>query len=208
MDQTTETIPKAPQEAPKNNFIKEVVSYAAIALLVVLPIRIWIAQPFVVNGGSMDTTFANGEYLIVDEITYRFNEPERGDVIIFKYPQDTSKYFIKRVIGLPGETVSVKNDIVTVTNSKYPKGIVLHEPYINSTSFLNRTTTLGGDEYFVMGDNRGVSSDSRVWGPLPKEDIIGRPLVRLLPFSRINFLPGIFASSTIENITSTSPLTQ
>lgn len=192
-------------EQPKSSFIKETLSYAAIALLVVLPIRIWIAQPFVVNGGSMDSTFADGEYLVVDEISYQFNEPQRGDVLIFKYPQDPSKYFIKRLIGLPGETVMVKNDVVTIINAENPKGIVLNEPYIHSRSFLTKTQTLGKDEYFVMGDNRAVSSDSRVWGPLPKEDVIGRPLVRLLPLSRIDFLPGVFASTSIARTATTSP---
>ena len=199
MEPTNESVPPVlqPSHVPKSSFIKETVSYIVIAIIVVFPIRMWVAQPFVVNGGSMDTTFADGEYLIVDEVTYRFNEPERGDVLIFKYPQDTSKYFIKRLIGLPGETVMVRNDVVTITNSENPKGLVLTEPYIHTASFLNRTITLGSDEYFVMGDNRGVSSDSRVWGPLPKKDIIGRPLIRLLPISRADILPGVIASSSI-----------
>lgn len=197
MEPTHETAPVV--EKPKNNFIKETITYIIIAVVVVFPIRMWVAQPFVVNGGSMDVTFADGEYLVVDELSYRFNEPQRGDVLIFKYPQDTSKYFIKRLIGLPGETVMVKNDVVTIINTEHPKGIVLNEPYIHTASFLNRTMTLGTDEYFVMGDNRGVSSDSRVWGPLPKKDLIGRPLVRLLPLSRISYLPGEIASSSILN---------
>lgn len=201
MDQTTDTT-HGTQNTPvpptkKSSFIKETLSYAAIALFIVVPIRMWVAQPFVVNGASMDVTFADGEYLVVDEISYRFNEPERGDVLIFKYPQDPSKYFIKRLIGLPGETVIVKNDVVTIVNAEHPNGVVLKESYIHTPSFLTRTMTLGADEYFVMGDNRGVSSDSRVWGPLPKNDVIGRPLVRLLPLSKIDFMPGVVASSTI-----------
>ncbi|HEY0908566.1 MAG TPA: signal peptidase I [Candidatus Paceibacterota bacterium] len=191
-----QTAPIAEQK-PKNSFIKETLWYAAIAILVVVPIRLWIAQPFMVSGASMDSTFADGEYLVVDEVTYRFNEPQRGDVVIFKYPQDTSKFFIKRLIGLPGETVIVRDDVVTIKNAEHPKGIVLNEPYIHSTSFLTKTLTLGEDEYFVMGDNRGVSSDSRVWGALPKSDIIGRPFVRLLPINRLDFFPGVVASSTI-----------
>jgi signal peptidase I len=150
----------------------------------------WVAQPFVVNGGSMDTTFANGEYLIVDELSYRFEEPARGDVIVFKYPIDPKKYFIKRIIGLPGETVSVKDQVVTITNTENPKGMVLKENYIHSQTFGNIKTTLKADEYFVMGDNRLVSSDSRFWGNLPKKNITGRPILRLLPYTRINYLPG------------------
>lgn len=181
----------------KSSFWRELVTYAAVALVVVVPVRYWIAQPFVVNGSSMDTTFRDGEYLIVDEVTYRLHEPERGDVLIFKYPQDTSKYFIKRLIGLPGETVVVKSDSVTIINKGHPQGVELNEPYIHSRTFGNLTTTLGPDEYFVMGDNRLVSSDSRVWGPLPREDLIGRPIVRLLPPGRMDYLPGEVASSTI-----------
>ncbi|MBX4209412.1 signal peptidase I [Candidatus Parcubacteria bacterium] len=181
----------------KNSFWKELVSYALFAFVIVVPVRLWIAQPFVVNGASMDTTFRDGEYLIVDEMTYRFREPERGDVLIFKYPQDTSKYFIKRLIGLPGETVDVKSDSVTIINKEHPEGILLNEPYIHSRTFGNLRITLSPDEYFVMGDNRLVSSDSRIWGPLPKSDIVGRPIVRLLPFNRVDYLPGEVASSTI-----------
>lgn len=186
-----------PTQAQKSSFFKELITYAVIALVIVVPVRMWIAQPFVVSGSSMDTTFKDGEYLIVDEITYRFKEPARGDVLIFKYPQNPSKYFIKRLIGLPGETVTVKNDVVTIINTDHPQGIALNEPYINSKTFGDVNITLSDDEYFVMGDNRLVSSDSRVWGPLPKEDLIGRPIIRLLPFSRIDLVPGAYASSTL-----------
>jgi len=192
MDTTNETGGKK-----KVGLLKEVAKYALFALLVVLPVRTWIAQPFVVNGASMDQTFKDGQYLIVDEISYRFKEPERGDVLIFKYPQDPSKYFIKRLIGLPGEKVIVRNDSVTVENAEHPEGIVLNEPYTGSRTLGNTSLILGKEEYFVMGDNRVVSLDSRVWGVLPKSDIIGRPVLRLLPFSQIGTFPGAVASSTI-----------
>ncbi|MDO8579276.1 MAG: signal peptidase I [bacterium] len=180
------------------SFWKEIVYYIIFALLIVIPIRVWIAQPFIVNGSSMDSTFLDGEYLIVDELSYRFREPERGAVLIFKYPEDPSKYFIKRLIGLPGETIDIKSDMVTITNEKNPLGIVLNEPYIYSRSLGDGRITLDSDEYFVMGDNRMVSSDSRVWGPLPKSDLVGRPFIRLLPITKIDFFPGAVASSTIE----------
>jgi len=179
------------------SFLKDFLKYAIIALIIVVPIRMWVAQPFVVNGSSMDDTFKNGQYLVVDEISYRFHEPNRGDVIIFRYPKDPSKYFIKRLIGLPGETITVNNDSVSIKNSEHPEGIVIFEPYIGSRTFGNVTLTLEKDEYFVMGDNRVVSSDSRSWGPLPKEDIIGRPLFRLLPLSNLSLFPGKVATSTI-----------
>lgn len=195
MDTSPEIQPTA--ETKKTSFWKELFSYALFAVIIVVPIRVWVAQPFIVRGSSMDTTFLDSQYLVVDEITYRFHEPERGDVLIFKYPLDTSKYFIKRLIGLPGETVVVKSDSVSIINTEHPKGILLNEPYIHSRTFGNITTTLGPGEYFVMGDNRMVSSDSRVWGVLPKSDIVGRPIVRLLPLDKIDYLPGEVASSTI-----------
>ncbi len=181
----------------KSNVIKETIIYAIVAAAIVFPIRFWIAQPFVVNGPSMDSTFHDGEYLIVDQISYRFNEPERGDVLIFKYPENPSKYFIKRLIGLPGETVVVRNDVVTIINKDHPEGVTLSEPYINSKSFITKTLTLGPEEYFVMGDNRGVSSDSRVWGALPREDLVGRPIARLLPLTEVDLLPGKVSSTSI-----------
>ncbi|MFA6158279.1 MAG: signal peptidase I [Candidatus Paceibacterota bacterium] len=181
----------------KETLLKEVLKYALFALIIVLPVRTWIAQPFVVNGGSMDDTFKDGQYLIVDEISYRFKSPERGDVLIFRYPEDTSKYFIKRLIGLPGETVIVKNDSVTIENAEYPAGIALNEPYTGSRTLGNTSVTLGTDEYFVMGDNRIVSLDSRAWGALPKSDIIGRPVLRLLPFGKMGTFPGAVASSSM-----------
>lgn len=184
-------MPMEPNENKKGAFWKELLKYAVMAIVIVIPIRTWIAQPFIVNGSSMDTTFKDGEYLIVDEISYRFKAPERGDVLIFKYPNDPSKYFIKRLIGLPGETVTVTNDSVTVN------GVTINEPYLHSQTYGNNTWRLSDDQYFVMGDNRIVSSDSRVWGPLPKEDLIGRPIVRLLPLTRLGILPGTVASSTI-----------
>jgi signal peptidase I len=195
MDTSTET-----KIEKKQSLMKEVIKYALFALIVVLPIRTWIAQPFVVSGGSMDNTFKDGQYLIVDEISYRFKDPERGDVLIFKYPEDTSKYFIKRLIGLPGEKVIVSNDSVIVMNESYPKGIALTESYTGSRTLGNTSVTLGEGEYFVMGDNRLVSLDSRVWGVLPKEDIIGRPVLRLLPVSQIGTFPGAIASSSMTAV--------
>lgn len=190
-----------PYTLPMKNssFLKEVIFYALFALLIVIPVRTWIAQPFIVNGSSMDPTFIDGEYLIVDEISYRFENPARGDVVIFKYPEDPSKYFIKRLIGLPGETISVKSDSVVITNTENPSGLVLNEPYINSRTFGNTDVTLASNEYFVMGDNRLVSSDSRVWGPLSRDAIIGRPFVRLLPITKIKLFPGKMINETTEN---------
>ena len=183
----------APEPKKEGGLFGEVVRFGLLALLIVLPIRIFIAQPFIVSGESMEETFHSGEYLIVDQLSYRFEEPERGDVVIFKYPVDPSKYFIKRIIGLPGETVRISGTSITITSIDNAEGIVLEEPYINDMHDNPLSaTTLKDDEYFVMGDNRDRSSDSRIWGTLPRENIIGRAYVRLSPFSRIELLPGAY----------------
>lgn len=172
--------------------LTEIVRFAIIALIIVLPIRIFIAQPFIVSGASMVDTFHNNEYLIVDQLTYRFEDPDRGDVVIFRYPRDPSKFFIKRVIGLPGDTLSIDGDVVTVTNETYPDGFVLPEPYVYSTMDSYLTVTLGPGEYFVMGDNRNASSDSRSWGTLDEGNIVGRALIRLFPVADAGVLPGAY----------------
>lgn len=196
-NQTEETLtPETAQnETPpkKENAIVEIIRFSVIALLIVVPVRMFIAQPFIVSGASMQETFHTGEYLIVDQLSYHFNEPRRGDVIVFRYPKDPSKFFIKRVIGLPGETIDIKDAVVTIYNDEHQDGIILDEPYIKSmTPIKELKEKLGEREYFVMGDNRDESSDSRMWGVLPEERIIGRAFLRLFPFSDIGVLPGFF----------------
>ncbi len=174
----------------------EIVNFALIALIIVLPIRWFIAQPFIVSGASMENTFHNNEYLIVDQLNYRFNSPERGEVIIFRYPNDPSKFFIKRIIALPGETIYIDGSEVVVFNEENPDGLLLEEPYIASMeNYTNQTTILGEDEYFVMGDNRDHSSDSRSWGALNKDKIIGRAFIRLFPPADFSILPGNYTNN-------------
>lgn len=172
--------------------LKEILLFVFLAVVIVVPVRLFIAQPFVVDGESMFPTFTNGDYLIVDELTYRFNEPERGDVVVFKYPGDPKVFYIKRIIGLPGEIVSIDRGQVTVTKVDGTQ-MVLPEPYVmTEDATYNVDTALGTDQYFVMGDNRPKSSDSRVWGALPKDHIMGRAFIRLLPPSNIGLMPGDF----------------
>ncbi len=181
-------------ETGKEKFTKqsfwELVRFALIAIIIVIPIRIFIAQPFIVSGSSMVPTFENGQYLIVDEISYRLNNPQRDDVVVFRYPNDTTKFFIKRIIGLPNETVDIKGTTVTITNSEHPGGFTLSEPYIQNTADSNTHLELKSDEYFVMGDNRPASSDSRYWGPVSRKLLIGKVFLRLLPVNKIGVLPG------------------
>lgn len=189
--------------------LTEIVRFAILALIIVLPIRMFIAQPFIVSGASMDDTFENGQYLIVDQVTYYLEDPQRGDVVIFRYPKDPSKFFIKRVIGLPGDTISIVGGAVTITNEENPDGFVLDEPYIETmTTGTPLTEELGDREYFVMGDNRDQSSDSRVWGVLQKERIVGRALVRLFPPDQIGFLPGHIADFEEDATINTEDITQ
>ncbi|MBP6866635.1 MAG: signal peptidase I [Candidatus Pacebacteria bacterium] len=171
-------------------YIWEILRFVLLAIIIVVPIRVYVAQPFVVSGASMDPTLANGEYLIIDEISYRLNEPERGDVIVFRYPKDTTKFFIKRIIGLPNETVEIKDGVVTIYNEENKNGLTLDESFLVNHSGGNSYLKLSSEEYFVMGDNRPASSDSRYWGPVPKDNITGRALVRLLPLKKISLFPG------------------
>jgi signal peptidase I len=176
--------------------LTELVRFAIIAILIVIPIRWFVAQPFIVSGASMDDTFHNGQYLIVDQLSYYFDEPDRGDVIVFRYPKDPSKFFIKRVIGVPGDTITIENSTVTISNDDHPSGFVIDEPYVKSMQpAAPFTETLGDREYFVMGDNRDQSADSRRWGGLQEERIIGRAFLRLYPPSEVGLFPG---ATTIE----------
>lgn len=173
----------------------DLIKFAVIALIIVIPIRMFIAQPFVVSGESMFPTFNNGEYLIVDEISHIVGSPHRGDVIIFRYPLDPKRFFIKRIIGMPNEEISINKGKVTIINKESPNGFTLNEPYIDEPFDTTATYKTGADEYFVLGDNRNRSSDSRVWGILPSKLIIGRAYLRLLPIKAISYLPGYFKES-------------
>lgn len=168
----------------------DLLKFALLALAIVIPIRMFIAQPFVVSGESMIPTFHDGEYLIVDEISYIMGNIHRGDIVIFKYPNDTKRFFIKRIIGLPNEKITIENGTVTIVNKEHPEGFKLTEPYVNEKEFEGSTYDTGNDQYFVMGDNRNRSSDSRYWGVLPKNLMVGRAYLRLFPIQKVSYLPG------------------
>ncbi len=179
------------KENKKNSFW-ELFRFVLIAIVIVIPIRIFIAQPFVVSGSSMYPTFENKEYLIVDEISYRINNPKRNDVVVFKYPNDTKKFFIKRIIGLPNETVKIEQNQITIINEENPDGFKLEQSFIKENWSSDIIFELKKDEYFVMGDNRNQSSDSRYWGAVPEKLLIGKAFLRLLPLNKISILPGQF----------------
>jgi len=169
----------------------ELAKVVIISLAVVLPIRYFIVQPFIVRGASMEPNFENSEYLIIDEASYYFRGATRGEVIVFRYPRDPRQFFIKRVIGLPEEEIEIKNGRVKVINSASPKGFILEEPYLDPPARPTRpdvSVSLGEDEYFMLGDNRDFSSDSRLWGPLKKDFIVGRAALRAWPFNKFGVL--------------------
>ncbi len=166
--------------------IWEITKIVILALVIVVPIRYFLFQPFFVRGQSMEPNFEDGDYLIVDEISYRFRNPQRGEVVVFKYPQNPSQRYIKRIIGLPGELLEIKDGKVMVFNEK-------GEQVLNESDYLSSSLQTSGDvqvrlgdnKYFVLGDNRPSSSDSRYWGSLPRENIIGRVFIRAWPVAAL-----------------------
>ena len=188
---TEETVIETEQKIiKKSSAILEILKLTLLALIIVVPTRYFIAQPFVVQGYSMTPTFNPSDYLIIDEITPRFHAPERGDIMIFRYPLDTDTYFIKRVVGLPGETISIASTTVMVT--KEGESHTFTETYRSSPNNPGdeKVITLASDEYYMLGDNRRASSDSRMWGPLKEKYFVGRAFVRILPLSSAGYLPG------------------
>jgi len=186
-------------------FIWDFLKIVVIALVIIIPVRYFIFQPFVVHGSSMEPNFENGQYLIIDEISYRFSDPQRGQTVVLKYPKDPKQFFIKRIVALPGETVQIENGRVTVYNEANPKGITLDESYLPNQGLTyphdvsliagSRTLTLKADEFFVMGDNRLASSDSRDWGALKRGNIVGKVFVRVLPIAKF----GVYTETPAYN---------
>jgi len=171
-------------------FVWEITKVVAISLAIILPVRYYLIQPFYVKGASMEPNFFDHEYLIIDEISYRFSVPQRGQVIVFRYPLNPQEYFIKRVIGLPGEEVEIKDGQVWIYNTQRPDGFVLQEDYLPSDLATNNPVGVSGriavglGQYYVLGDNRNASKDSRSFGPVNQSFITGKVLVRGWPFDR------------------------
>ena len=180
-------------------FIFDFVKVFIIAVAVIVPIRWFLFQPFVVTGDSMRPNFQDGDYLIIDEISYRFRGPSRGDVIVFRFPNDESQFFIKRIVGLPNDRVVTENGRVKIYNQERQEGFVMDEPYLpnNNLTYGNADLKLGNDEFFVLGDNRLSSSDSRIWGVLPRRDVVGRVFLRIFPVNQLQaFSPPVYNAAT------------
>jgi len=189
------------------SFLWEVVKVFFWALVIIVPIRIFLFQPFFVQGASMEPNFEDGDYLIINELGYKqtdigisnfhfftvnsFKDLQRGDVAVFRYPLNPSQFFIKRVIGLPGEKVKIEDSKITIYNNENPNGFVLDEhKYLTGNVITNGVVniSLDGQKYFVLGDNRTASHDSRAWGALPKSDIVGKVLIRAWPVTKAEIL--------------------
>ncbi|OIO18496.1 MAG: signal peptidase I [Candidatus Magasanikbacteria bacterium CG_4_10_14_0_8_um_filter_32_14] len=167
-------------------FFLELIKIAFLAGITIFVIRALIFKPFYVKGQSMEPNFYEKDYLIIDEITYRFREPKRGEVIVLKSPVSTD-FYLKRIIGLPSERIKVENGKVIIYSNVNPKGIILDESYLNNVDTSGSVSlTLGSNQYFVLGDNRGASFDSRRFGAISRDAVIGKVWLRGWPFDRIS----------------------
>lgn len=172
----------------------ETAKIVVISLIVIIGIRTYIMQPFFVSGSSMEPNFHDGDYLIIDELSYEIGEPKRGDVIIFKYPKNPNEYFIKRIIGLPGEKIEISNNTIKIYNNDKPEGFIVEEgKYIpqNNVTTGNFVVEMKNDEFYVLGDNRGASADSRWWGVLERHYIVGKALIRAWPYNNLSIFEGV-----------------
>jgi signal peptidase I len=168
-------------------FILDLIKLVIIAFLIVWPIHQYVFQPFLVQGPSMEPNFFSKEYLIIEKITYYLHQPQRGDVIVFKSPLNPKDYLIKRIIGLPNEKIILANGEIYIINKENPLGFKLKEEYLYKGSYTpgNTTIQLGPDEYFVLGDNRQISLDSRSFGPIKKEAIVGKVFIKGWPLNKL-----------------------
>jgi len=156
-------------------YLLSLIEIVLLLVIVVLPIRFFLFEPFLVKGESMEPNFHNFDYLIVDKLTYSLRQPQRGEVIVFRPPVEDRVYYIKRIVGLPLEKLVIEESKITIFNKEHPQGFVLNEPYLQNHYTAGKIeVNLGPDEYFVLGDNREVSYDSRKWGPVKRERIVGR----------------------------------
>jgi signal peptidase I len=166
------------------SFFLEIIKLAILSGITIGLVRYFLFKPFYVKGQSMEPNFYEKDYLIIDELSYSFREPKRGEVVVFKAPNGND-YYLKRVIGLPGERVKVENGKVIVYNEANPQGLVLDEIYLEDETLGTIMQTLSQDEYFLLGDNRDASYDSRRFGSISRSAIVGRAWLRGWPPTRV-----------------------
>jgi signal peptidase I len=208
---TTDSVPPAEPEAqplpapPGKSLLREVIETILLTVLIYVAVNFATGR-FRIEGSSMEPSMHPNQYVLVDKVTYMLTAPQRGDVVVFNYPLATERDFIKRVIGLPGETISISSGVVSIN------GEPLAEPYIAAAPNYNNTWALGPDEYFVLGDNRNSSSDSHTWGPLHRQYLIGRAIFVYWPPTLWGLVPHYTYAATpppaatqSQSATSTAP---
>lgn len=195
MNENLNREPEQPEGRSKAaNTVKEVISfiiYIAVVFLLTYLVITYVGQRTEVSGSSMESTLSNGDNLIVDKISYRFREPERFDIIVFPYQYEEDTYYIKRIIGMPGETVRIdEKGIIYINGEELVESYGREVIDADKLGLAQEEIMLGEDEYFVLGDNRNASSDSRdpSVGNIKRKDIIGRAWVRIYPFDKIGFI--------------------
>jgi signal peptidase I len=179
-----------PSSQDSDSSLKEIILFGLFALAIIIPLRYFVITPFIVNGSSMDPTFKHNDYLIVNRLSTRFFQPDRFDVVVFKYPLNPDKFFIKRIIGLPEERIVISKGKVKIFNTDHPEGFFAPPPFLDISTEGSVDITLGKGEFFVLGDNRQASSDSRYWGALNEDFLVGEPIIRLFPLSSADVSPG------------------
>lgn len=176
-------------------FIFDTLETLVVALAMFAVAYLFLFQPHQVNGNSMLPSFEDKDMLITEKVSYYFREPRRGEVVIFKYPRAHEYDYIKRIIGLPGESITIDQGRVRIFNENYPNGYYLDEPYIGNSLTEGgpllregRTFDIPEDEYIVLGDNREMSSDSRDWGTVSKQELVGKAWLRYWPPQTLAFI--------------------
>lgn len=180
-----------------NNFLEEVLYFFletaqsfVLALVIFIAGYYLIGRPHIISGSSMDPSFANTEFIITQKVSYYLHQPQRGDVIVFKWPPNPNFEYIKRIVALPDDTLKIEDGAITINNQK------LNEPYLDPRTYTagniafeaGKDYKIPKDQYLVMGDNRGKSSDSREWGLVPKKNLIGKVFFRYWPLTHIGFI--------------------
>lgn len=192
IEQTNDSISPQQDRGPLLSFglfLLELIKVAIMAGLTIFMVRYFLFKPFYVKGQSMEPNYYEKEYLIIDELSYRLREPVRGEVVVLKAPPPVEKdFYLKRILGLPGERVKVEDNKVIIYNENHPEGIIVNEKYLTESTPGAITITLGPDQFFVLGDNRDASHDSRRFGAIHRKDIVGRTWIRGWPVSRVSIL--------------------
>ncbi len=183
------------EKHPLWGYFVDIIETIVVAAAIFVVVYLFLLQPHQVRGASMEPNLSNNQYILTDKISYRFGEPRRGDIVVFKAPVDENFDYIKRIIALPDETISIKEGKIFIKNSEDPGGLELNEPYQTNGentpgNILAGDTELklGKDSYFVLGDNRSQSFDSKDWGELPRKNIIGKAWLRYWPASKISLI--------------------